>query len=152
MKEIGTLDRATLVVWRVTNVLGWVLFSFVGALILKVGFETGASYALSFGYDEAGATTFQQVTYLLFVGAGGSAVCGAFIGTVIGARVAAAPVITAGATALALAAAIAWAYWGSFSNSGTSFYWSIGAASCVAVPVAGMAARAVSRNRPRSLR
>jgi hypothetical protein len=104
--KLGFVDRATLRTWRVANVAGWSVVALLGALVLRMGFESGAA-ALDKGFADAYALR-QQVEYLATVAVPAQIVCGLFIGMLLGSRVLRAPVWTAGILSVLFAVVTVW--------------------------------------------
>ena len=86
-EQLGTLDRGTILVWRLTNVIGWGVLAFAGAILLRYAFE-----ALPFLISN-------DRWYGILAGIAAPILCGLFIGSVIGPRVATSPMVVAGVDA-----------------------------------------------------
>jgi hypothetical protein len=85
-RSTETADRATLRVWRITNVLGWSLLSLSLALFLRRGFEAAADILDSHSLLDV-ADWLSYWEYALFVLIPSSVLCGLLIGSMIGARI-----------------------------------------------------------------
>ena len=102
-ERLNVADRTTLRLWRITNVVGWSLFSIASALFLRRGFEAGASLIRHSLLDVYDWTGYGQYALLVLVPS--SVLCGCWIGSVIGGRVYWRPGLVAGVAATMFAAA-----------------------------------------------
>lgn len=102
-ERLNVADRTTLRLWRITNVVGWSLFSIASALFLRRGFEAGASLIRHSLLDVYDWTGYGQ--YALLVLLPSSVLCSCWVGSVIGGRVYRRPALVAGVAATVFAAA-----------------------------------------------
>jgi hypothetical protein len=147
-EQLTGLDRWTLRLWRIGNVVGWSVAALLVSLFFRLGVEAAAGF---FHHSFADSTTARDyVVFAFTVEAPASVLCGSAIGSLLGARVYRRPDVVAGAVSGLYAALLYLAkltYPASGAERGLA-----AAAMLVAVPISIWLARQASRARPRALR
>jgi hypothetical protein len=146
--DLSAKDQVTVTLWRIANLFGWSVVALGGAAFLRAGFESAAN-VLGFGHGGdvpihvANYFGTPRIVYLISVGIAAPVVCGLFLGTVIGSRVAKRQTATAAVLSTGMSA-IAYAF--ATYNTSQWYFSLIAAASCLMVPVAVFSARSVSHS------
>ena len=145
--RVNVADRATLGVWRTTNLIGWPLLALFLSFFLRLGFEAAADL-----YGHALGTIFDWPSfgeYSLFVPIPSALLCGCLIGSMIGDRVFWRPPVTA----MVVGAVFAFWSWriviSVYSPYPPSMRVISAAFAALTVPIAGVIAQRIGRRRPR---
>lgn len=146
-EQLTGLDRWTLRLWRVANVVGWSLAALTAAVVFRLGIEAAAGL---FHRDLAGAvSTRDYVAYTITFGIPASLLGGSAIGTVVGAHVYRRAGLDSGLVS-ALFAAGSWWVTSSYAATGGDHLLNV-VTLLLVVPTSVVVARRVARGRPRAL-
>jgi hypothetical protein len=147
-EQLTGLDRLTLHLWRIGNVVGWSVAALLVSLFFRLAVEDVAAF---FHHSFADSTTARDYVIFAFtVEMPASVLCGSSIGSLLGARVYRRPDVVAGAVSALYAAVL---YLAKLTYPASGGERALAAASMlVAVPVSIWLARQASRSRPRALR
>lgn len=146
-QQLTGLDRLTLRLWRLMNVIGWSVGALLVALFFRLGVEAAAGF-LHHSFADSTARAYAVFAFSVEVPA--SVLSGSAIGSLVGSRVYRRPDLVAGGVS-SLYAGILYLAKLTYPASGTARALAA-VAMFVAVPIAIWLARRSSRARPRALR
>jgi hypothetical protein len=157
-ESLSGSDRATLWLWRVTNVVGWSLLALVAAGFLRLVAASVADLFLPSRISNwgMGYGLPVYVSYGPYLEVPSSLAIGIAIGSIVGSRVYRAQAITAGIVA-GIYAVPGFLYVQRFAHlfsvvSRSSDRWFVLVAIAATIPIAAWVAHRVSQKRPRALR